>query len=393
MSLIEGIGDEVTQFFLILFAAVVAYIAWWSTSTTDPRQVRTVLLLDRRRHSGRSILRVRVPPRRLTNYTESITITEGSAANSSTSVQTEITEEAPETATQTTTTESPNENPSVSNICETHPPEESDDSSSVNTESSLQVQTSDMEETDIIETMDADAQSQLRQRRIAHFVGAVETPQTSFVTDSKVAQKPQDSQEDNTITIKLKYINDNIRAVDGRLEELLGDFKRRHFEGELNSNKEVKLIFNGHVLKQNQQSLQNCGLFDNCVVHCLIHQKRPTLGDRAQENVNESGPQFPRNNNFPHIVNVNNNNQGIDWDLGNFLFAIVSFILLTAWYFRYVYAHLYTVTATIGLIIITGIFSIVLVGAYLPNDDYQQQPNTNLRIRVSRTQRIEEQQQ
>lgn len=60
--------------------------------------------------------------------------------------------------------------------------------------------------------------------------------------------------------------------------------------------------------------------------------------------------------------------------------------------FRYVYAHLYTVTATVGLIIITVIFSVVLVGAYLPNDDYDP-PDTNLRIRVSRTERVEVQQQ
>lgn len=111
---------------------------------------------------------------------------------------------------------------------------------------------------------------------------------------------------------------------------------RRHFQEEMNANKEVKLIFNGHVLKQNQHSLQSCGLFHNCVVHCLIHQKRPSIGDRDRRrgSLGESAPQFFRNNNFPHILNVNNNNQGIEYDLGNFLYAGVSFILLAAWYFR-----------------------------------------------------------
>lgn len=32
--------------------------------------------------------------------------------------------------------------------------------------------------------------------------------------------------KDNSITIKLKYINDDLKLVDGKLEELLGDFKR-----------------------------------------------------------------------------------------------------------------------------------------------------------------------
>lgn len=113
-------------------------------------------------------------------------------------------------------------------------------------------------------------------------------------------------------------------------------FFRRHFVAEMNANKAIKLIFNGQVLKQDRNNLQSCGLFDNCVVHCLIHQKRPSITDRDRsQGVNDTNPQFLRDNPFIHVTNVNNNNQGIDWDLGNFLFALVSFILLAAWYFRY----------------------------------------------------------
>lgn len=58
-------------------------------------------------------------------------------------------------------------------------------------------------------------------------------------TDAKEETKTSDSSnkietsnsetqnmETDNITIKLKYINDDVRIVDGRLEELLGDFKR-----------------------------------------------------------------------------------------------------------------------------------------------------------------------
>lgn len=34
------------------------------------------------------------------------------------------------------------------------------------------------------------------------------------------------SNENDGITIKLKYINDDLKLVDGKLNELLGDFKR-----------------------------------------------------------------------------------------------------------------------------------------------------------------------
>lgn len=60
-------------------------------------------------------------------------------------------------------------------------------------------------------------------------------PETSTKTDTnltdKIQTEPQPNSEDqagDNITIKLKYINDDIKVVDGRLEELLGDFKRYH---------------------------------------------------------------------------------------------------------------------------------------------------------------------
>lgn len=58
-------------------------------------------------------------------------------------------------------------------------------------------------------------------------------PETSEKSDTnlndKTQNEPQPNSEDqasDNITIKLKYINDDIKVVDGRLEELLGDFKR-----------------------------------------------------------------------------------------------------------------------------------------------------------------------
>lgn len=92
----------------------------------------------------------------------------------------------------------------------------------------------------------------------------------------------------------------------------------------------VKLIFKGKVLQQDAQTLQNCGLFDNCVVHCLIHNKRNNSGDDfpGVENIDpmRQRQNVPRTN--------NNNNQGREFDLGNILFALISFILGSAWYFR-----------------------------------------------------------
>ncbi|XP_018571587.1 transmembrane and ubiquitin-like domain-containing protein 1 isoform X2 [Anoplophora glabripennis] len=401
MTLIEGIGDEVTHFFIALLAVIIVTLAWWTTNISEQRHVRTVLLLERRRHRAH---------RRLTNHTETVTITEGS------SIVPPIVEEPPITVSATT---EPVPSDHISHEASTSnesapvpdPPENLDRG----------------EEQNIIETMDADA-CVLRQRRLAFYNnwtstnrdGNDESPGSETTdpsrnqdrietildssehtvmehnyaeqdtTSTSLNDRNEQSSENNersipsdnkpAITIKLKYINDDLKLVDGRLEEMLGDFKKRHFQTELSSNKLVRLIFNGRVLRPDTQTLKSCGLFDNCVVHCLIHQKRAQAIENASSETARDGYSFPSS---AGINNINNNNQNRDWDLGNFLFAFISFILLAAWYFRYVYAHLYTVTATVGLILITGIFTIVLVGMYFPdNPDLPAPPIRFARERV-----------
>lgn len=45
MSLIEGVGDEVTDFFIIMSVLLVGWLAWCSTSIADQPLIRTVLIL------------------------------------------------------------------------------------------------------------------------------------------------------------------------------------------------------------------------------------------------------------------------------------------------------------------------------------------------------------
>ncbi|XP_019753380.2 transmembrane and ubiquitin-like domain-containing protein 1 isoform X2 [Dendroctonus ponderosae] len=389
-----------------------AYVAWWSTIISDQRQFRTVLLVDRRRRA-RSIITARIPFRQLSNHIETLTIASVTPVNTGDSLPRD-----PTSANSSITAEEEHSSQPPTAEPVQDPLQAASSSSQLQRADEHKQDASrpalhDSEENDIIETMDADAQNDLRQRRIAHFEGNVPSnadqvaqsipnrgceannkdSQSSDIEKKDIVQPTGNNKSSDTITIKLKYINDDIKTVDGRLEEPLGDFKRRHFEEEMHSNKEIKLIFNGHVLKQDRHTLKCCGLFDNCVVHCLVHQKRPSNNNsmQSEENLDDITPPFLMTDPLPHIINGNNNNQGIDWDLGNALFAIVSFVLLAAWYFRYVYAQLYTVTATVGLIIVTGVFTIVLVGAYLPNDEYDT-PDTNLRIRLTRTERVEVQQ-
>lgn len=128
---------------------------------------------------------------------------------------------------------------------------------------------------------------------------------------------------------------------------------RRHFSLELSGRKLVRLIFNGQVLQQESRTLQNYGFFDNCVVHCLVHQPRTPPPSPNLNRTSESQAQSDSNHNH--------------WDLGNILFASLSFLLGLAWYGRYQYAQLYTATTTIALIGLTAMFTVSLIGMYTPD--------------------------
>lgn len=82
--------------------------------------------------------------------------------------------------------------------------------------------------------------------------------------------------------IKIKYLNDDMKVVEAKPSQTLGEFKRRNFAKELHANKLVRLVFNGKVLQPEGASLRSCALFENCVVHCLVHNMPPG-GQRTQQ--------------------------------------------------------------------------------------------------------------
>lgn len=53
----------------------------------------------------------------------------------------------------------------------------------------------------------------------------------------------------------------------------------------------MRLVFNGHVLQPDAKTVAACGLYDNCVVHCLIHSPRPSVvPETSQMNNNQQHP-------------------------------------------------------------------------------------------------------
>ena len=67
--------------------------------------------------------------------------------------------------------------------------------------------------------------------------------------------------EEDRVIVRLKFLNDTQKDVSASLVENIGQFKRRNFSEEISSNKNVRLIFNGQVLRDETSTLRSCGLW------------------------------------------------------------------------------------------------------------------------------------
>ncbi|XP_067014604.2 transmembrane and ubiquitin-like domain-containing protein 1 [Anabrus simplex] len=395
MPLIEGVGDEVVQFFAVVLILLVGIVAWLSTGLSDRQIIRTVLILERRsRHRVLSDAPVSQPSTATTSL-------EGSIDTGQAELQT------------------PDENHESEVVATCHPCDKENSSASSSSSEITNISSSEFPETNlcdlganhsIVEPTTSSAPSSdvcieevtsslqdsssesavLRRRRLAFFqsrqatlldqpdteqlnssssssseahvdaTNSSKTPVEKDKTPEPSSSSANPSSQGN-IRIRLKYLNDDQKLVEGRLEEQLGDFKRRHFALEMAADKLVRLIFNGQVLQSDSETLQDYGLFDNCVVHCLVHKQRssPNQGTEGARNTSSSGGNAQAGDGLPQR----------EWDLGNILFASLSIILGLAWYCRYQYAQLFNATTTVALVGLTGILTVSLVGIYLPDPD------------------------
>lgn len=115
-------------------------------------------------------------------------------------------------------------------------------------------------------------------------------------------------------------------------------------------------------------TLEQCGFFNNCVVHCLIHQQRPAQA--APSSLDSSSRLYfnpPTFQNMPNGTGIGS--VQTEWDLSRLLVSLVTLILGLAWYFRYHYAQLFTVTTTLALSGLTALFTFSLFGHFFPDQD------------------------
>ncbi|XP_072910691.1 transmembrane and ubiquitin-like domain-containing protein 1 [Hemitrygon akajei] len=149
-----------------------------------------------------------------------------------------------------------------------------------------------------------------------------------------------DCAQDSSMVMRLKFLNDTERIVQVRPEHTIGHIKRTQFP---HQEHQVRLIYQGQLLRDDTQTLSSLHITGNCVVHCHISQNatpQSPAGSHAAENTDTT------------------------LNIGGLMLPLFLLMLSILWYYQINYRHFFTPPATISLVGITILFSFVAFGAY-----------------------------
>ncbi|TRY97640.1 hypothetical protein DNTS_035466 [Danionella cerebrum] len=109
------------------------------------------------------------------------------------------------------------------------------------------------------------------------------SPSAPSATQPLAEEPPGDSQRN--MVLRLKFLNDTERTAQVNPQDTIGYIKRTYFAGQEH---QVRLIFQGQLLQDDGQTLASLNLADNSVLHCHISQhatRAMPAGARAADQV------------------------------------------------------------------------------------------------------------
>ncbi|XP_053803289.1 transmembrane and ubiquitin-like domain-containing protein 1 [Vidua chalybeata] len=144
-----------------------------------------------------------------------------------------------------------------------------------------------------------------------------------------------------TLVLRLKFLNDTERLARVRPGDTVGALKRTYFPGQ---EQQVRLIYQGQLLRDDTQSLAGLHLGHLSVLHC--HLSPPSVAPTAP---GSPGPRSPA----PAALGVGS-------------LALPLFVLLLAllWYLQLQHRHVFTATATTCLAGLTLLVTFVAFAMY-----------------------------
>ena len=186
-------------------------------------------------------------------------------------------------------------------------------------------------------------------------------------TTSENADHPDIDAVDQTstsslATIKVRFINETSLEIKERLTESLGRFISKHLQNHLNlvGEDRVKLIYNGRVLGRNQSTtLEELGLTDNCVIHCLV-QRAPDAESNENQNLNQGG----RAGNLADNAGAAALDDILDFDVSNICLPLLGSVLVIIWWCQMIYSQYFNLTSTVSLVSLTILFLFSVANTY-----------------------------
>ena len=178
--------------------------------------------------------------------------------------------------------------------------------------------------------------------------------------DEAISSQPVETagthRQQEAIKIRCRFLDETSLEVDTYLSENISGLKSRHLIPHLgidpSNGDNVRLIFNGRVLQADGQTLQEAGITNNCVIHCLVHRNIPN---------NETEDISRRSNRNDNGIEIN------DLDLSNVCYPLLGSVLMAIWWCQVVYAHYFTLTSTLSLVSLTVLYLASAANAYLHN--------------------------
>lgn len=134
--------------------------------------------------------------------------------------------------------------------------------------------------------------------------------------------------------------------MEADVSERLDCFKRRNFVAESSAGHTIRLIYKGHVLSDTA-SLSECGLHNDCVVHCVISTSSARGSGAGTEGASAG---------TDHLDQLN---------IGFLLQPMLTCLLAVLWMVQQQVPHLFTTTASLILSAFTLMMTVSLVRTLL----------------------------
>ncbi|KAJ8284342.1 hypothetical protein COCON_G00031920 [Conger conger] len=161
------------------------------------------------------------------------------------------------------------------------------------------------------------------------------------------------------ITVRLKFLNDTEELAVLRPQDTVGLLKSKYFSGQ---ERQIKLIFQGQLLQDPGRTLLSLNITHNSVIHCHVSQALREGG--GPEGAARSAPGPAQTEQGGVGVGGGAGGVGLALNTGSLVVPVFVVMLAVVWYFRINYRQFFTAPATISLVGVTIFFSFLVFGMY-----------------------------